>query len=226
MLEKSKEESILVEALYYCTEEFVNMARIECKLHRPMEYRILTRMSQIAEFLDPLKKNYSKNDRENFLLYLDQETDKIFKKMISLRDREVKIIRKLYICYFGYEQTKVEGEKYDKLCELWDTVVCIQKKKIVVINDIQDIEKLKKIRIQKVKKQKEVRKFLTAWKKQNKERNQSFPKQRKEAKKFAGMIRGDAVFRKLMKERVETEKSLDQQIQMFMGMILEKHERK
>lgn len=96
----------------------------------------------------------------------------------------------------------------------------------MVINDIQDIEKLKKIRIQKVKKQKEVRKFLTAWKKQNKERNQSFPKQRKEAKKFAGMIRGDAVFRKLMKERVETEKSLDQQIQMFMGMILEKHERK
>lgn len=226
VFKNTEDKSIFLKALYRCQEKPIDLQQIKFKLEYPVEYRIMKRMGQITEFLDPLTKNYSKNDRENFLLYLDKRTNKTLEKMISFRDREVKIIRKLYICYFGYEQTKVEGEKYDKLCELWDTVVCIQKKKIVVINDIKDIEKLKKIRIQKVKKQKEVRNFLTAWKKQNKEKNRSLPKQRKEAEKFAGMIRGDAVFRKLMKERVETEKSLDQQIQMFMGMILEKHERK
>ena len=64
LLEKSREESILVEALYQCQGDFVDLAKVAYKLHCPMEYRILNRMSEIANFISSMDKECSKEDKE------------------------------------------------------------------------------------------------------------------------------------------------------------------
>lgn len=232
LLEKSGEESILVEALYQCQDDFGDLAKVAYKLRCPMEYRILNRMSEIANFISSMDKECSKEDKEMLLSYLDKKTKPIFNKMITVRDKEEIIINRLYRTYFGRESVKFDGEKYMKLSDLWDAALDMQKKGEKVIKDIQEIEKLKRIKQQKVKKKGQVKENLRIRKEQLSKKtkvkrteevtkDKIIEKRKARVRKFAGVIRRDPEMRRLMKERAESESLVDQQIQMQIEMSLQ-----
>lgn len=122
-----------------------------------------------------------------------------------------------------------------KLSDLWDAALDMQKKGEKVIKDIQEIEKLKRIKQQKVKKKGQVKENLRIRKEQLSKKpevkrteevtkDKIIEKRKARVRKFAGVIRRDPEMRRLMKERAEAESLIDQQIQMQIEMSLQECE--